>query len=52
MGPNLAEFAIIIAGDLEELIPSYLSILSGVMVVNARECQDYKVHMVMRLVTK
>jgi AcrR family transcriptional regulator len=45
----------IVAGDLEELISSYLTILSGVMVMNARESSDYRipeVDMVMRLVTK
>ncbi|WP_410982144.1 TetR/AcrR family transcriptional regulator [Bacillus cereus] len=45
----------IVVGDLEELISSYLSILSGVMVVNATECDDYRipeVDMVMRFVTK
>jgi AcrR family transcriptional regulator len=45
----------IVAGDLGELISSYLSILSGVMVVNANEGGEYRipeVDMVMRLVTK
>jgi AcrR family transcriptional regulator len=45
----------IVTGDLEEMISSYLTILSGVMVLNARENGDYRiptVDMVMRLVTK
>jgi AcrR family transcriptional regulator len=45
----------IVAGDLEELISSYFSIISGVMVVNAKENSVYRipeVDMIMRLVTK
>jgi AcrR family transcriptional regulator len=45
----------IAAGDLEEIISSYFSVLSGVMVVNARGSSDYRipeVDMIMRLVTK
>jgi AcrR family transcriptional regulator len=45
----------IVAGDLEELISSYFSIISGVMVVNARGGSVYRipeVDMIMRLVTK
>ncbi|TCZ75492.1 TetR/AcrR family transcriptional regulator [Paenibacillus albiflavus] len=46
---------VIAAGDLEKLISSYFSILSGVMVVNAGGSSLYtipEVEMIMRLVTK
>jgi len=45
----------IAAGDLEKLISSYFSILSGIMVVNAGGRSAYtipEVEMIMRLVTK
>lgn len=45
----------IVEGDLEEMISGYLSILSGVMVINSQENSFYqipKVDLLMRILTK
>lgn len=44
----------IVPGNLEELIASYLSILSGLMVLNARENENYRlpdIDLLLRLIT-
>ncbi|WP_134682619.1 TetR/AcrR family transcriptional regulator [Brevibacillus migulae] len=44
----------IVSGNLEELIASYLSILSGLMVLNAREDENYRlpeIDLLLRMIT-